>query len=86
LSPGEAAFAQALAPAVDEADFTSQVEKGLEELGLMLAGVEELEPLEQRLRGWTVDDALLKLADEVRDTGEVRFHTFHASPEDSDTS
>jgi hypothetical protein len=55
-------------------------------LGLMLAGVEELEPLEQRLRGWTVDDALLKLADEVRDTGEVRFHTFHASPEDSDTS
>ena len=71
------AIVNALALARDEGQFDIQVRSALERLGFVLVSLEDVEPLAARTREFEVDSSLLRLGDEVRETGEVRFGTFH---------
>ena len=71
------AIVNVLALARDHDDFSATIRGALESLGLFLVSVEDVESLATRARAFEVDSSLLRLADEVRETGEVRFGKFH---------
>jgi hypothetical protein len=71
------AFVNVLAYATNEAEFRSEVEQALHDLGLTAHEFEDIERFAERLAKWEVDDELQALADEVEATQGVRFGTFH---------
>ena len=71
------AFVNALAYAVDEAEYMRTVEEALGGLGLTAHEFEDIETFSERIAKWEVDAELRALADEVGTTGGVRFGTFH---------
>ena len=75
-SPG--AYVTVLARASDQAVFRARAAQGARELGLEVKEVLWSEPLQGRLRRYDIEEYLLSLADEVRETGELRFGVFHA--------
>ncbi len=80
LGNAAGAYTNALAWAADPSEFEAQVKHGLEDLGLCLGELEDVEPLDGRLSRYTIEDELHDLADEVRATRQTRFGTFHTFP------
>lgn len=74
---GKGAVAYVLAMAENEGGYLSELRAALEHYGLELVSVEELEPLEERMKRKSLSDALLAKADEVKETGKLRFGEFH---------
>lgn len=78
LGDADGAYTNAIAIADDRATFRSKVKNALAELGMRLTRLENAEPLKKRLERWSVDAELTKIAEEVRNSGQVGFGTFHA--------
>ena len=70
------AFVHVMALASDDLDYRLAAAAALDDLGFDLLELEEIERLDDRLRSFSVDDLLLKKADEVRATGRPRFGPF----------
>lgn len=69
-------FVNALALAKNSKDFSIQIKKALEELGLTMLKLEESEPFAARIANYKVEKILVTKAKEVEETGNVRFGTF----------
>lgn len=72
------AYVNVLAVAGGPEEFSKRASEGLDELGLDLVSLREVEPLWERLLHHGVDEKLLQLADEVKSAGRPLFGPFHA--------
>lgn len=70
------AYVQTLAMASNAAEYLERVRHAFDELGFDILESEDVDPIDERIKEWTVDDSLLALADDVRNTGVVRFGPF----------
>ncbi len=76
------AYANFLAWANGQEEFCRLVAECLATLDFRFVNAEDVEPLLVRLDRSTVDDELLDLANEVRETQQVRFGSFYTFPDD----
>ena len=76
------AYTNFLAWAKDREEFCRLVGECLTTLELRFVKAEDVEPLLVRLEGYTVDDELLDLANEVREKQQVRFGSFYTFPDE----
>ena len=76
----ENGFVQIVAFVKDADEFAEQVKAAAEHYRMTVMGIEDLEPLNERLRKHTVDEELLDKAKEAEVTGYLRFGTFHCYP------
>jgi hypothetical protein len=86
LGDAYGAYVNAIALAIDDSDFGSQVEKALGELDLELVSLEDIETLIARLSKHSIDEDLHRAAAEVKHTGSLAFGTFHTFPDDAKDS
>jgi hypothetical protein len=77
LMDRNAAAVNVLALACDRESFERAVSDAFDRMGFDVVGLEDPEPLARRLEVATVDEELLKRADDVRETGQVQFGTWH---------
>jgi hypothetical protein len=75
------AFVTIIALANDAADFASIVRSALTGYGLILAKLEDVEPLELRLKSHQVDPTLLKDAGHIPQSTLFVFGSFHTYTE-----
>ena len=73
----KAPVTNAVAIADGKANFRAAVKRGLDDLGLRLIHLKEAETLKTRLSKHSISEDLERTADEVKNTGEVGFGTFH---------
>lgn len=68
----------------NETEFTHKAEVLMDSLDLEVTGVEDAEPVEERLgSGFDLDDELRLIVDETRtNDGAIRFSTFHTWSEE----
>jgi hypothetical protein len=78
LGASEGAFTNAIARAVSRNSFRSTVKDAVADLGLRLTRLESAETLTARLKEFSLDAELTKVAEEAKKTGRVEFGTFHA--------
>lgn len=71
------AYVNILAWADRKSDFESEVKNALNDYDLKLVEMEDVEPLLTRQKKFEVDRRLIDLSTEVKNTGKVRFGTFH---------
>ena len=76
LGHAAGAFVNALACVADRDAFRRAVTKELLSRHLRVVELEDVEPLEVRLRAHSIEPDLMKMVDEVRMTGEPAFGTF----------
>lgn len=88
LKPGEygfdGAFVNVLSKAIDNKDFISRVENSLQEMGMVLIEIEDIEPFESRSALYHVSDEVRALAITAETSGSVelgRFHSYDAENE-----
>ena len=74
---GKGAVAYVLAMVENEDGYLSQVREALDHYGLELFSAEDIEPLEERMKMRSLSDSLLAKAEEVKETGKLRFGEFH---------
>jgi hypothetical protein len=70
------AWVQILAMGASAAEYRAAAVDALDHLGFDLQQLEDVDPLEQRLRSFAVDESLIIKAAEVRETGFARFGPF----------
>jgi len=78
-APG--AYVNVLAPATDSASFEMSCREALQASGLLLNGVEDVEPFASRVVRVLPDPEIERLAYQVLESGEARFGTFHTYAE-----
>lgn len=76
LDRARAGGTAARAPAFSEEEYRLVATAALDEFGIDVVEIEDAEPLEDRLRSYTVNERLLNAAEEVRTTGQVCFGPF----------
>ena len=74
-----------IALANSEADVISKVAIAADALGLDVVDCEEIEPLRERIRRFSVEEAVLELADRVTEAEPVGFDEFCTFPLDEGT-
>ena len=83
LCDAKGAWVNVLIPAANPAECRSLLHSALELYGLELQELQELEPLDTRLETATVERELLRLAEEARASGYLRFGEFHSYPDET---
>ena len=78
LGDSRGAYVNVLALANDEPQFVEKATLALSALGFDIFEVEDVEPLQDRATRVLIDDELIRLAEEVRASGETQLGTFHA--------
>ena len=71
------AYVNILGWADRNSEFQSEVKHALDDYHLKLVEMEDVEPLSIHQRKFNVDSKLMDLSVEVKNTGKVRFGTFH---------
>lgn len=82
LERTEGAFVNVLALASSAIEFQERAGARLDEYGLVIVDMEDIESFDDRVAHHTVDPEMISLAREARRTGEVELHTFHIFPLD----
>jgi hypothetical protein len=80
LGESKGAFVNVLAKVASVEEFSSAVSKVLLENGFDITAIEDAEPLRFRLATHSIESDLEELAEDVLLTGETRFGTFFAFP------
>jgi hypothetical protein len=92
LGQAKGAYVNVVAPAFDAADFRLQVKQAVDEFGLALLGIEDVEPLVKKLSRETASEEVSRLMKGANQTGRVAFGAFYAydsedaAPADSEHS
>jgi hypothetical protein len=84
LGQAKGAYVNVVAPAIDAADFIRQVKRALDESGLLLLEIEDLERLDKKLSRETATSEVSELMKSARKTGGVAFGAFYAYDSDDD--
>jgi hypothetical protein len=71
------AYVNILALAANLSEYQAEIQKALNHYKLTLLEIKDAESLSLRRTKFTVSDDLLRLSDEVKQTGNVRLGTFH---------
>ena len=77
LGDAKGAFVNALVLAENATEYEEQVRRALADLRLTPYDFEEVEAFSDRISKWSIGNELHLLAEEVRQTGNPRFGTFH---------
>ena len=77
LDKAPGAWVNVVANVRDEDEYKSALWGSLEYYGLELRALEDLEPIDIRLRRTTIDKDILELASQLSEPGALRFGTFH---------
>jgi hypothetical protein len=75
LDEGTGAFVNALVLAKNILEYQLKIEQALNELYLVLVGIEDIELLSERSTKFLIDEKILQLAKDVQTTNSVRFST-----------
>lgn len=75
------AFVNILAMVTDGVEFEKEIVRASEHYGLELVAIEDLERFSDRIKKFKVDQSLMILAEEVKQTGSPRFSSFHVYDE-----
>ena len=86
LGQPKGAYVNVVAPAIDGADFMRQIKRALDESGLVLLEIEDLEPLDKKLSRETATEQVSRLMKSAHKTGGVAFGTFYAYGSDDDAA
>lgn len=77
------AYVNILAWASNAEDYRKEISLALDHYGLFLTSIENVEPLSEWIKkNPEIDNDLLRLSEEVKKTGNVRFGTFHEYEEE----
>ncbi len=71
------AYVNILAWVSDAKGYRAEIEHALDDYGLSLITIEDMEPLFKRTAKFIIDEELQRLAEEVKKTKNVRFGAFH---------
>jgi hypothetical protein len=71
------AYVNILAWVGNYSEYCAEIEKAVSFYSCELTEIEDPEPLTMRIKKNSVDNELVRLSEEVRTTGKVRFGTFH---------
>ena len=71
-------FVQVVAFVKDAVEFSGELNIAAEHYKMTVVGIEDLEPFEDRLRSHLVAAELKTKAEEAKETGHLRFGTFHS--------
>jgi hypothetical protein len=74
---GKGAYINMLAWAANSSELEDEITKALNHYGLDLEEMEDFDPLSERIMYADVHAELIRLAEEVRETGQVRFGKIH---------
>ncbi len=74
----ENSFVQVVAFVKDAVEFSGEVKAAAEHYKMTVVGIEDLEPFEDRHRSHLVAAELKTKAEEAKETGYLRFGTFHS--------
>jgi len=77
LSGAKEGFVNVLAQAWGEADYFNKVAQALDQFGIGIKEVEDVELLSERERRCAVDPSLKRLVDDIQKGAQVQFGTFH---------
>ena len=78
------AYVNAIAMAYDESNFVEQIHSAVDELGLSVEQIEDIERFDTRISAYRVDDELHELALKVEIDEGVKFGSFHTYDCDTD--
>ena len=71
------AYVNVLALVENSDEFIEKVKEATNELGLEFIGIDDSEPLSERMKKFKINDELVRISKEVIASNELRFGTFH---------